>query len=125
MRRMMADRITPYKVTGRSPYEMLFGIKMRIGCIYITRRSATSVKKQEDIMREFVNKKKKKSNEFYNAKYKAKKHDFHLGAVLVKDKQDGEYIPDAFQIISIKGFSIETKGNTDGNHIIIAFQRLS
>ena len=29
----MADRITPYKVTGRSPYEMLFGIKMRIGCI--------------------------------------------------------------------------------------------
>ena len=33
MRRMMTDRATPHTVTGRSPYEMLFGRKMRIGSI--------------------------------------------------------------------------------------------
>ena len=31
MRRMMADRATPHTVTWRSPYETLFGRKMRIG----------------------------------------------------------------------------------------------
>ena len=33
MRRMMTDRATPHTVTGPSPYEMLFGRKMRIGSI--------------------------------------------------------------------------------------------
>ena len=42
-------------------------------------------------MREFIDKEKKKSKEFYDIKHKEKKHDFHLGEeVLVKDKQDGE-----------------------------------
>ena len=42
-------------------------------------------------MREFIDKEKKKSKEFYDVKHKAKKHDFHLGEEgLVKDKQDGE-----------------------------------
>ena len=66
-------------------------------------------------MREFIDKKKKKLNEFYGVKHKAKKHDFHLEEeILVKDKQDREYIPNAFQIINIKGSSIEPKGNRDG-----------
>ena len=66
-------------------------------------------------MREFVDKKKKKSKQFYDVKHKAKKHDFHLGEeVLVKDKQDWEYMPNNFQIINIKGSSIEAKRNSDG-----------
>ena len=66
-------------------------------------------------MREFVDKKKKKSKEFYNVKHKAKKHDFHLWEeVFVKDKQDKGYMPDTFQIINIKGPSIEEKRNSDG-----------
>ena len=65
-------------------------------------------------MREFVNKKKKKSKEFYDVKHKARNHDFHLWEeVLVKDKQDGEYMRDTLQIINIKGSSIEAKRNSD------------
>ena len=70
---------------------------------------------KEDNMRKFINKKNKKSKEFYDVKDKAKKHDFHLGEeVLVKDKEDGEYMPDTFQIINIKGSSTEAKRNSDG-----------
>ena len=70
---------------------------------------------KEDNLREFIGKKKKKLKEFYYVKHKAKKHNFHLGEeVLVKDKQDGEYMPYTFQIINIKGSSIEPKRNNDG-----------
>ena len=66
-------------------------------------------------MREFVDKKKKNSKEFYDAKHKAKKHDFHLGEeVLAKDKQDGEYMSDTFQTNNIKRSSIEAKRNSNG-----------
>ena len=77
-------------------------------------------------MREFVDKKKKKSKEFYDVKHKAKKHDFHLGEeVLVKVKQDGEYMPSTFQIINIKGSSIEAKKKSDEKVGCIEFQSLS
>ena len=104
MREMMADRATPHTVTGRSPYKTLFGRKMRIECISPEGQQHQLRNNKEDNMRKFVDKKKKKSKEFYDVKHKAKKHDFHLGEeVLVKDKQDGEYMPDTFQIINIKG----------------------
>ena len=84
--RMMADRATPHTVTGRSPYEMLFGRKMRIGYISPEDQQHQLRNNKEDNMRWFVDKKKKKSKEFYDAKHKAKKHDFYLGEeVLVKD----------------------------------------
>ena len=74
-------------------------------------------------MRGFVDKKKKKSKDFYDVKHKANKQNFHLGEeILVKDKQDREYIPNAFQIINVKGSSIEAKKNSDGK---VVFQDAS
>ena len=126
MRRMMADRATPHTVTGRSPYETMFGRKMRIGCVSPEDQQHQLRNNKEDNMREFVDKKKKKSKEFYDVKHKAKKHDFHLGEeVLVKVKQDGEYMPSTFQIINIKGSSIEAKKNSDEKVGCIEFQSLS
>ena len=77
MRRMMANRATPHTVTGRSPYETLFGRKMRIGCISPEDQLHQLRNNKEDNMREFVDKKKKKLKEFYNVKHKAKKCDFY------------------------------------------------
>ena len=65
MRRMMADRATPHTVTGRSPYETLFRRKMRIGCISPEDQQHQLKNIKEDNMREFVDKKKKKSKKFY------------------------------------------------------------
>ena len=57
MRRMMADRATPHKVTGRSPDETLFGRKMKIGCIspeeqqyQLRNNKANKAKKQRRII---------------------------------------------------------------------------
>ena len=42
-----------------------------------------------------------------------KEHDFHLGEeVLVKNKQDGEYMPDNFLIVNTTGSRL--KRNSDG-----------
>ena len=88
---------------------------MRIGCISPEDQQHQLKNNKEDNMREFVDKKTKKSKEFYNVNHKVKKHDFLQGEeVLVKEKQDGEYMPDTFQIINIKGSSIEAKRNSDG-----------
>ena len=126
MRRMMADRATPHTVTGRSRNETLFGRKMRIGCISPEDQQHQLRNNEEDNMREFADKKRNKSKEFYDVKHKAKKHDFHLGEeVLVKVKQDGEYMPSTFQIINIKGSSIEAKKNSDEKVGCIEFQSLS
>ena len=126
MRRMMADRATPHTVTGRSRNETLFGRKIRIGCISPEDQQHQLRNNEEDNMREFVDKKRNKSKEFYDVKHKAKKHDFHLGEeVLVKVKQDGEYMPSTFQIINIKGSSIEAKKNSDEKVGCIEFQSLS
>ena len=111
----MVDRSTPHTITGRSPYEVLFGKKMRIGCISPDDQQHKFTENMEENMRESVEKKKKKSKEYYDAKHKAKKHNFHVGEeVVVKDKKDGEYIPDIFLITAIKGSSIEAKRNSDG-----------
>ena len=72
MRRMMADRAKPH--TGQSPYETLFGRKMRIGCISPEDQQHQLRNNQEDNMREFVDKEQKKSKEFYNVKHKVKNH---------------------------------------------------
>ena len=115
MRRLMADRATPHTVTGRSPHEILFEREMRIGCISPEDQQHQLRNNKEDNMRKFIDKKKKKSKEFYDVKHKAKKRDFHQGEeILVNNKQDGEYMPDTFQIINIKGSSIEAKRNSDG-----------
>ena len=111
----MADRATSHTVTGRYPSEMLSGRKMRIGCISQEDQQHQLRNNKEDNMKEFVHKKKKKQKEIYDVKHKVKKHDFHLGEeVLVKDKQDGEYMPKTFQIINIKGSSIEGNRSRDG-----------
>ena len=65
MRRMMADTAIPHAVTGRSPYEMMFERKMRIGCISPEDQQHQLRNNKEDNMREFVDNKKKKSKEFY------------------------------------------------------------
>ena len=123
MWRTMADRATPHTITERSPYVTLFGRKMRVECISPENRQHQLRNNKEDNMREFVDKKKKKSKAFYDVKYKAKKHDFHLEEeVPVKDKHDGEYIPDTFQIINSTGFSTEGKTNSDGK---VVFQNAS
>ena len=123
MRRMIAERATPQIVTGRSPYQTLLGRKMRIGCISPEDQQHRLRNNQEDNMRGFVDKKKKKSKDFYDVKHKANKQNFHLGEeILVKDKQDREYIPNTFQIINIKGSSIEAKKNSDGK---VVFQDAS
>ena len=58
---------------------------------------------------------RKRRNRKSFTKKEAKKYDFHLGEEgLVKDKQDGKYMPDTFQIINIKGSSIEAKRNSEG-----------
>ena len=61
MRRLMADRATRHTVTGRSPYETLFGRKMRIGCISPKDQQHQLRNNKGDNMRKFIDKKKKKS----------------------------------------------------------------
>ena len=58
--KIMADRATPLTVTGRSPYETLFGRKMRTRCISPEDQQHQLRNNKEDNMRESVNKKKKK-----------------------------------------------------------------
>ena len=68
VRRMMADRGTPHTITGRSPYEVLFGKKMRIGSISPEDQQHKFIENMEENIRESVEKKKRKSKAYYDAK---------------------------------------------------------
>ena len=103
----MVGKATPHTVAGQFPYKVLFGRKVGIGCILTEdQQYQLTNNNKEKNLREFVEKIKKKSNEFYFGE-----------EVLVKDRWDREYMPDTFQVINIKGWSIEAKRNSDGKFV--------
>ena len=63
MRRMMADRATLHTVIGQSPFEMLFGRKMKIGTIS-PEDQQHQLRNNKDNMRESLIRKRRNQRKF-------------------------------------------------------------
>lgn len=62
----MVGKATPHTVAGQFPYKVLFGRKVGIGCILTEdQQYQLTNNNKEKNLREFVEKIKNKSNDFY------------------------------------------------------------
>ena len=98
-----AYRATPHPTTGVSPFELVFGRKMRIGELDTGHHREEKTKRN---IEEHVEMKKKKSKILHDKRRNTKPHNFKLGDVVLADPDGKGYVTDKFTIIKIKGSTI-------------------
>ena len=108
---LMAYRAAPHKTTGLSPYEMMFGRKMKTKLPQNQKKKIGSDKEEEARAKHDL--KKIKQKEVFDRRQKAKEKKLNKGdEVLIKQKKTtlkSTWDPEGFEVVEVKGSKVTLK----------------